>query len=186
MKNSDALIVSFSNIMTSIFAGFAVFSVIGYLAFQSDTEVSKVVDQGVGLAFKVYPEVVTKLPFASLWSFLFFFMLFTLGLDSQFALLETVQTALLDRFPKVSSHTSFVCVTSQGPLIDRPFSNLVVALSKGTGVGRGLFHQFCPWTALHDRKRSLLAAVVRLVRFFLLSSDSGATRVDYRCLGLRS
>lgn len=99
---SDALIVSFSNILTSIFAGFAVFSVIGYLAGIADTEVSKVVDQGVGLAFKVYPEVVNKLPFAPFWSFLFFFMLFTLGLDSQFALLETVQTAILDRFPAVS------------------------------------------------------------------------------------
>ncbi|RWS26644.1 sodium- and chloride-dependent glycine transporter 2-like protein, partial [Leptotrombidium deliense] len=104
----DALIVSFSNVATSIFAGFVIFSVIGYLAHELDTEVGKVVDQGAGLAFMVYPEVVARLPVAPLWSFLFFFMLLTLGLDSQFALLETVQTALLDRFPNLREHKIFV------------------------------------------------------------------------------
>lgn len=95
----DSLIVSVSNILTSIFAGFVIFSVIGYLAHELKVDVEHVVDQGAGLAFIVYPEVVARLPIAPLWAFLFFFMLLTLGLDSQFALLETVITAILDRFP---------------------------------------------------------------------------------------
>jgi len=37
-------------------------------------------------------------------------MLLTLGLDSQFALLETVQTAVLDRMPSLREHKFFVLV----------------------------------------------------------------------------
>lgn len=77
------MIVSISNVLTSIFAGFVIFSVIGYLAHELNVEVDKVVEEGVGLAFMVYPEVVARLPVAPLWAFLFFFMLLTLGLDSQ-------------------------------------------------------------------------------------------------------
>lgn len=79
----DSLIVAVSNIATSFFAGLVIFSVIGFLAHELDVEVEKVVDQGAGLAFIVYPEVVTRLPVSPLWSLLFFVMLLTLGLDSQ-------------------------------------------------------------------------------------------------------
>ncbi|XP_041973087.1 sodium- and chloride-dependent glycine transporter 1-like isoform X2 [Aricia agestis] len=95
----DSLIVAVSNIATSFFAGLVIFSVIGFLAHELNVEVDRVVDQGAGLAFIVYPEVVTRLPVSPLWSILFFVMLLTLGLDSQFALMETVTTAILDRFP---------------------------------------------------------------------------------------
>lgn len=60
-----------------------IFSIIGFLAHELNVEVKKVVDQGAGLAFIVYPEVVTRLPIAPVWSVLFFVMLLTLGLDSQ-------------------------------------------------------------------------------------------------------
>ncbi|KMQ97973.1 sodium- and chloride-dependent glycine transporter 2-like protein [Lasius niger] len=104
----DSLIVAISNIGTSFFAGLVIFSVIGFLAHELDVPVASVVDEGAGLAFIVYPEVVARLPVAPVWSLLFFIMLLTLGLDSQFALMETVTTAILDGIPALRNYKIWV------------------------------------------------------------------------------
>lgn len=54
---------------------------------------------GVGLAFIVYPQAMTTLPAPPFWAIIFFLMLITLGLDSEFTLLETVITGICDVFP---------------------------------------------------------------------------------------
>ncbi|CAH1777931.1 unnamed protein product [Owenia fusiformis] len=95
----DAVIIAVINCATSVFAGFVVFSVLGHMAHRSNVEVKNVVDTGPGLAFVAYPEGVALMPIAPLWSILFFLMIFTLGLDSQFAMMETVITGLTDEFP---------------------------------------------------------------------------------------
>lgn len=51
---------------------------------------------GPGLAFIVFTEAVLHMPGASVWSVLFFGMLFTLGLSSMFGNMEGVITPLLD------------------------------------------------------------------------------------------
>lgn len=56
----DSLIVAISNIGTSFFAGLVIFSVIGFLAHELDVPVASVVDEGAGLAFIVYPEVIVN------------------------------------------------------------------------------------------------------------------------------
>ncbi|CAL4122377.1 unnamed protein product [Meganyctiphanes norvegica] len=94
----DAIIVALCNSATSLFAGLVIFSMLGFLAHELKTDIEDVVSSGSGLAFVVYPTAVTHMPVPPLWSFLFFIMLITLGLDSQFAMVETVTTALLDQF----------------------------------------------------------------------------------------
>nr|KAG5704377.1 hypothetical protein BaRGS_031083 [Batillaria attramentaria] len=57
-----------------------------------------------GLAFVAYPEALSQLPVPQLWSALFFIMLLTLGLDSEFALFETFLTYLEDDFRPLRRH----------------------------------------------------------------------------------
>uniref|UniRef100_A0A8W7PST1 Transporter n=1 Tax=Anopheles coluzzii TaxID=1518534 RepID=A0A8W7PST1_ANOCL len=124
----DALVVSVTNCSTSMFAGVVVFSVIGFKAtsiydscveersemirlnkshdllpvcdLQKELENSA---SGTGLAFIIFTEAINQFPAAQLWAVLFFLMLFTLGIDSQFGTLEGVSTSLMDMklFPNV-------------------------------------------------------------------------------------
>ncbi|XP_018412205.1 PREDICTED: sodium- and chloride-dependent neutral and basic amino acid transporter B(0+)-like, partial [Nanorana parkeri] len=97
----DSIVVSIINCLTSILAGFAIFSILGHMALVSGKKVPDVVDEGFGLAFIAYPDALARLPVSPLWSILFFCMLLALGLDSQFALIETLTTTIQDVFPQV-------------------------------------------------------------------------------------
>ncbi|XP_064620268.1 sodium- and chloride-dependent glycine transporter 1-like [Lineus longissimus] len=96
----DAIIVAVCNCGTSVFAGFAIFSVIGFMAYSVQQPVATVADSGPGLAFVAYPEGISRMPVAPLWGILFFFMLITLGLDSQFTMMETIISAVVDEYPR--------------------------------------------------------------------------------------
>ncbi|XP_054156343.1 sodium- and chloride-dependent glycine transporter 1-like isoform X2 [Oppia nitens] len=100
----DTFFISIGNCGTSIFAGFVIFSIIGFMAHEMGVDVNQVATQGAGLAFVVYPEAVSRLPISPLWSFLFFFMLLTLGLGTQFTLIETVVTTIVDTWPDKFRH----------------------------------------------------------------------------------
>ncbi|KAK2155964.1 hypothetical protein LSH36_225g01061 [Paralvinella palmiformis] len=95
----DAVVVSFSNCLTSFFAGFVIFGIIGFMAHEMQLPIDKVASDGAGLAFIVYPEVVSRLPVSPIWAILFFSMLITLGLGTQFSVITTIHTTLLDVFP---------------------------------------------------------------------------------------
>ncbi|XP_029462577.1 sodium- and chloride-dependent neutral and basic amino acid transporter B(0+)-like isoform X2 [Rhinatrema bivittatum] len=97
----DAAIMCCINAFTSLLAGFAIFTVLGNMAFILKKPISDVVEGGFGLAFMAYPEALNQLPYPPFWSILFFFMLVTLGMDSQFTLIETITTAIQDAYPKI-------------------------------------------------------------------------------------
>ncbi|XP_027134652.1 sodium- and chloride-dependent neutral and basic amino acid transporter B(0+) [Larimichthys crocea] len=97
----DSIVICLTNAGTSVFAGFAIFSILGHMAHIYKVPVGEVVKEGFGLAFIAYPDALSKLPISPLWSFLFFFMILTVGLDSQFAGIEVITTCVIDAFPKV-------------------------------------------------------------------------------------
>ncbi|XP_015180924.1 PREDICTED: sodium-dependent proline transporter-like [Polistes dominula] len=104
----DAIFVSITNLFTSIFAGFVIFSILGFLAKQMQMPIDEVVKSGTGLAFIAYPEAVVRMPLPNLWAFLFFFMLFILGLGSQFAGVQAINAAILDVRPDLRKYESYV------------------------------------------------------------------------------
>ncbi|XP_025111311.1 sodium- and chloride-dependent glycine transporter 1-like isoform X2 [Pomacea canaliculata] len=95
----EAFLVPIINCLTSFFAGFIVFSVLGHIAVQERTTVANVTQGGPGLAFVVYPDALATMPAAPLWAILFFFLFCILGFSSQFSLVETVITSVFDEFP---------------------------------------------------------------------------------------
>ncbi|KAJ8877946.1 hypothetical protein PR048_022409 [Dryococelus australis] len=69
---------------------------------------------GTGLAFIIFTEAINQFPGAQFWSILFFLMLFTLGIDSQFGTLEGVVTSIVDMklFPNLRKEilTGVLCL----------------------------------------------------------------------------
>ncbi|CAK9300373.1 unnamed protein product [Gordionus sp. m RMFG-2023] len=113
----DTWIVTLINSFTSLFAGFAIFSIIGNMSVIKNVPIETIAASGTGLAFIAYPEALLYLPVPTIWSLIFFFMLFLLGIDSQFAGVETVMTSIFDAFKlhnigkwKKSGLTLIVCI----------------------------------------------------------------------------
>eukprot|EP00928_Gymnodinium_smaydae_P032909 TRINITY_DN23724_c0_g2_i1.p1 TRINITY_DN23724_c0_g2~~TRINITY_DN23724_c0_g2_i1.p1 ORF type:complete len:624 (-),score=28.83 TRINITY_DN23724_c0_g2_i1:299-2170(-) len=101
-KNEDVFrvcwIVALCNSAFSLTAGFAIFGILGNLALRSGQTVEELASaSGPGLAFVVIAEGMSYWgPLANVMAVLFFLMLFTLGLDSTFAWLETFVSYLAD------------------------------------------------------------------------------------------
>ena len=100
--NNNAVITSLANCGISFFAGFAVFSILGYFAFLQNISVSEIAAGGPGLAFVVFPMALAKLPYAPVFAVIFFLSLLTLGIDSAFSITEGIIAAIQDRFKKLS------------------------------------------------------------------------------------
>ncbi|XP_075893083.1 sodium- and chloride-dependent GABA transporter 2-like isoform X2 [Nelusetta ayraudi] len=95
----DSFYLCLLNSGTSFLSGFAIFSVLGYMSQKQGVDINSVAESGPGLAFIVYPQAVTLLPWPQFWSVCFFIMIILLGIDGQFIGLESIMTSLSDIFP---------------------------------------------------------------------------------------
>ncbi|KAI5721345.1 hypothetical protein M8J77_019522 [Diaphorina citri] len=157
----DAFIVSFTNCCTSTFAAIVIFAIIGFKAtnvyerclqtrnamLALDPHDSKNVPEcslekelentasGTGLAFIIFTEAINQFPGAQIWAVLFFLMLFTLGIDSQFGTLEGVTTSIVDMkiFPNMRKEviTGILCLLC-----------CVISMSFAHGAGNYVFILF--------------------------------------------
>ncbi|KAF8817809.1 Sodium:neurotransmitter symporter family protein [Cardiosporidium cionae] len=101
----DAIFVSIANSCVSLIAGFAVFTVVGYLATLTNnvtaTGTVNLAALNLGgplLVFVAYPVALSTLPVTASWilSALFFLTFVLLGVDSAFSLVEAFGTVIYD------------------------------------------------------------------------------------------
>jgi len=100
--NNNAAIVSLADFATSFIAGLAVFATLGGMAFVTQQAgnpipVEKVAERGPSLAFVAFPYALAQLPHSAWFSFVFFFALVTLGIDSAFSITEAVLASIVDK-----------------------------------------------------------------------------------------
>lgn len=122
----DTFIICMTDFFTSCLSSIAVFTTVGFLANELNMDVANVVDKGPGLMFVVIPEALVLLPLSQLWCVLFFLMVFTLGVDTEFAVIETILTSIKDEIPfseKYEKHTTSIvlCVCAVFFLLGLPF-----------------------------------------------------------------
>lgn len=90
--------------IASFLSGIVVFSSLGHLSYSIQKPIPDVARDDLGLSFIAYPEILATFRFAGFFSFIFFVMIFTLGLDSCFGGLEAIYAALADEFSLVKKH----------------------------------------------------------------------------------
>ncbi|MCK4960525.1 MAG: hypothetical protein KAT00_14030, partial [Planctomycetes bacterium] len=100
--NNNAAVIGLADFATSFIAGLAIFATLGGMAFVTaeagnPVAVEDVVEGGPGLAFVAFPYALAQLPGSAWWSFVFFFTLVTLGIDSAFSITESVLAAIVDK-----------------------------------------------------------------------------------------
>ena len=92
----DGFKIAFTNALISFIAGFACFSIVGYLVGQNSPVSDKV--SSIGLAFVAYPAAIETMPSPNAWAVILGITLFTLGIDSSFSMLEATATVMADAY----------------------------------------------------------------------------------------
>ncbi|WP_455219528.1 sodium-dependent transporter, partial [Kaarinaea lacus] len=94
----NAFLTAIINSGYSIFAGCAVFAVLGFMASSENKAISDVVTQSIGLAFVAYPKAISLIPAGNWFGAVFFLCLTVAGLSSAVSIMEAFTSALVDKF----------------------------------------------------------------------------------------
>ena len=107
---SNSLITAFANSGFEVFAGFAVFSTLGYMAFASGVPVGEVAKGGAGLAFITYPKAISLLPVgSSFFGVIFFSALIFAGITSAISIFESFVSSVIDKFGFSRKSVATIC-----------------------------------------------------------------------------
>ncbi|CAI2364123.1 unnamed protein product [Moneuplotes crassus] len=85
---SSSILLPCLNFATSLFASLALFSFVGHASYTSGIPIDDMNVQGMELSFVVYPALINTLPWPNLWSILFFTMMTSLGLGTEYIYVE--------------------------------------------------------------------------------------------------
>jgi NSS family neurotransmitter:Na+ symporter len=96
--SKNAILTGAINSGYSLFAGLAVFSVLGFMAATQGKPLSEMVSQSIGLAFVAYPKAVSLIPSGNLFGAIFFLCLVVAGLSSSISIMEAFTSAMVDKF----------------------------------------------------------------------------------------
>lgn len=95
----SGLVVGFANSSFELLAGIGIFSALGFMAQASGVPVSEVVKGGIGLAFIVFPKIISTMGDAgNIIGVLFFGSLFIAGLTSMVSIVQVPISAAQDKF----------------------------------------------------------------------------------------
>jgi NSS family neurotransmitter:Na+ symporter len=110
--SNNAFITALADTGTSFLAGFAVFSVVGYLALMQGVGIDQLRITGPSLTFITYPTAISLFPVAAaLFGFLFYLALFTFGLDSAFSMIEPLTTGVENKWRLTKGKaTGIICL----------------------------------------------------------------------------
>ncbi len=109
---NNAFIVALADAGTAFLAGFAVFSVVGYLTVSQDIGMADLNIVGPGLTFITYPTAISLLPFAaSIFGIIFFIALLTFGIDSAFSMMEPIAASVNEKWRiSKAKATGMMCI----------------------------------------------------------------------------
>jgi NSS family neurotransmitter:Na+ symporter len=94
----NAVLTGLINSGYSLFAGFAVFATLGFMAGAEGKPIAEVVDKSIGLAFVVYPKAVSLMPGGNIFGAIFFLCLVVAGISSSISIIEAFTSAVVDKF----------------------------------------------------------------------------------------
>ncbi|KAI1292052.1 Sodium- and chloride-dependent GABA transporter ine [Halotydeus destructor] len=94
----DAIFICLINVGVVMLIGCTVYATLGSLALRRNMDISSVIVNDPSVAFVVYTELLSTMPFTSLWSVAFFFIVFCIGCDYQISVVAAFLVAIEDAY----------------------------------------------------------------------------------------
>ena len=107
----DSAITVLMNSFTSIVSGLLIFSAIGVIAETKGETIDENINEGIDLLFVVYPVLFQIIGNEQLWSIIFFTIVLFLGFNTEFTMVQTVQTFVEDVFKIENRKRGLVTLT---------------------------------------------------------------------------